>query len=141
MRPASSINMWYENNQDVNSEKWTLKSTIRVKESADNTYFAALGYSPGGYAGIQQLSGNRRVAIFSLWCFEERECPTKVRNGNGVTVSNFGGEGTGLKAIMDNFPWRENQNMVFTVEGRLVKQDAWDEVIQIYPNEHFSIPL
>ena len=133
--------MYFKPNQHVNSERWTLESTISVKESTDNTFFMVLGYQPGGYSGIQQHPGNKRVAIFSLWCYQERDCPTEVSNGEGVKVSRFGGEGTGLKAIKYNFPWKENKDVTFIVEGRLVKHNTWDENFQNSTHQNFYLFL
>ena len=44
---------------------------------------------------------------------------SKVDHGKGVKVSEFGGEGTGLKSMRD-FNWKEGQDIKFTVEGRRV---------------------
>ena len=39
-----------------------------------------------------------------------------MSRGPGVHVSTFGGEGTGLKAMVD-FPWLEGEEVTFTVTG------------------------
>ena len=38
-----------------------------MEKSVDGTFFMVTGFGPGGYSGIQQLRGGKRVAIFSLW--------------------------------------------------------------------------
>ena len=124
-RPASSINMHYKPDQKVNAEGWTLENTVNVKESTGGTYFMAVGWYPGGYSGIQQRSPNERLAIFSMWCrVDGVDCPEEVRSGDGVTVSRFGGEGTGLKSIKEDFPWKENEDVTVRVQGRLVRRNT-----------------
>ena len=135
-RPASSINIYYKPNQKVNPESWIIQNTINVKESTGGTYFMVVGWQPGGYSGIQERSKNEHVAIFSMWCRKDGvDCPKKVRSGDGVTVSNFGGEGTGLKSIKEDFPWKENEDVTFRVTGRFVRRNTWDDGIQNYPNK------
>ena len=44
-------------------------------------------------------------------------CVEEVCHGPGVSVENFGGEGTGLKSMMD-FPWLEGEEVTFSVTGQ-----------------------
>lgn len=49
----------------------------------------------------------------------------EVESGEGVAVSEFGGEGTGLKSMLD-FDWREGKPVTFTVTGqRSLDKDSW----------------
>ena len=84
---------------------------IQVEETADCTYFCVVGWGPGGYSGIQQLEGGKRVAIFSMWDGQG----TKVQcleAGDQVHVSGLGGEGTGKKA-MKSLNWQVGETVTF----------------------------
>ena len=72
--------------------------------SHPGTYFMVCGFYPGGYSGIQEQLFGRHLAIFSMWS-HNGIVPTVVRQGQGVKVRPFGGEGTGIQAYYENFPW------------------------------------
>ncbi len=117
-KPATSCHLWFESvdePEDVSSS-WTLECSVEVEKSADCTYFCVVGWSPGGYSGIQQIEGGKRVAIFSMWNDGDDDVGC-VQVGDGVRVSAFGGEGTGLKS-MKAFDWKENERVTITVKGR-----------------------
>jgi len=99
-------------------KKWSLKCTVQVEKSADCTYFMVTGFGPGGYCGIQQLPNNERKAIFSMWN-EENISVYLVNAGEGVDVTEFGGEGTGIKTMRD-FDWKEGDDITFQVDGQLI---------------------
>ena len=90
---------------------WQLSCTVKVKDSAASTYFCAVGWSPGGYSGIQQIDaeGRERVAIFSMWN-KGGDSVELASQGDGVEVTDFGGEGTGLKS-MKPLPWLEDEEV------------------------------
>ena len=117
-KPATSCHLRYGPiDQDSVTRDWTLSCTVTVKESTDCTYFCVVGWSPGGYSGIQQIDQDRRVAIFSMWN-EGKNSVEEVDHGDGVVVTEFGGEGTGLKSMKD-FQWKEGEEVTFTIEGKL----------------------
>jgi hypothetical protein len=94
-----------------------------VRESDHCTYFCVIGWSPGGYSGIQQINGERRVAIFSMWNDDNGNGSVgEVAHGEGVEVSSFGGEGTGLKSMKD-VAWREGEEAIFTVKGVIMETE------------------
>ena len=98
---------------------WALEATVQVERSVDCTYFCVVGWGPAGYSGIQQKENNERVAIFSMWN-EGSHSVELVNVGPGVKVSEFGGEGTGIKTIKD-LNWKEGSNVTFNVEGHLLE--------------------
>ena len=54
------------------------------------------GWGPAGYSGIQQVSKDRRVAIFSMW----NDGPHRVElvdNGEAVKIDNFGGKNSEVR--------------------------------------------
>ena len=82
------------------------------------------GFHPGGYSGIQQ-TGRGRHAIFSLWDGGEDDKAQNVwyNKEKGVTLHNFGGEGTGGKSFMD-YNWKDGKTYTMEVEGK-VKNGVW----------------
>ena len=68
------------------------------------------------------MTQERKVAIFSMW----NECGHKVElvsQGNSAVVDNFGGEGTGLKTMMD-IDWSVGDKVTFIVSG-VQDGDGW----------------
>ena len=116
-RPATSCHLKYDIDSNL-SNQWTIQCSIEVEKSYDGTYFMITGFGPGGYSGIQQLHGNHRVALFSLWN-NGKTSVELVEAGPQVQVSKFGGEGTGLKAMLD-FNWSEDSIVTFRVRGKRI---------------------
>jgi len=100
------------------TKQWRLTNTVNVDLSTSSTYFCVVGFTPGGYAGIQEISPGNKVAIFSFWN-DGSDSVSLIEQGAGVTVSTFGGEGTGLKSMKD-FDWEVETDVTFTVVGRNV---------------------
>ncbi len=92
------------------------------------SYACLLGFD-GGYAGVQELSDGRHVAIFSVWepgkmsfSAREKDVDHAIRteclySGEGVHVSRFGGEGTGGKSMM-LYPWELGKPITMAVHAR-----------------------
>lgn len=97
------------------TDKWTLENTVRVRNTADCTYFCVVGWGPGGYSGIQQIHHNRRVVIFSMWDDGANKVEAE-QHGDKVVVTPFGGEGTGMKSMKD-IDWRDNENVELRISG------------------------
>lgn len=97
----------------------------RVIESADGSYFMAAGFT-GGYFGIQELTGGKKIVIFSLWdshasddpkSVPESERTTAVYHDPEVRVGRFGGEGTGGQSFF-NHDWKKGETCRFLVHVR-----------------------
>lgn len=93
-----------------------------VDESTPGSYFMTCGWNTG-YFGIQELSKNRKVAIFSVWDPTTGDRPEAVKTedrvellhqGEGVRIRRFGGEGTGGQCMID-FPWNLGETNRFLV--------------------------
>ena len=117
-KPATSCHLKYELTGKKPSHQWTIQCSVEVEKSVDGTFFMVTGFGPGGYSGIQQLRGGKRVAIFSLWNNDTTSVEF-VDSGPGVEVSKFGGEGTGLKSMRD-LDWTENSTVTFRVRGKVI---------------------
>lgn len=93
----------------VEDAAWWFQRVIPTA-SADASYFSSNGHRYG-YGGIQQVDENTGKVLFSLWdqggcdtdvdpnCNEEDMAKT-IACGDGVTCSDFGGEGTGRKSYL-----------------------------------------
>ena len=53
------------------------------------------GWGPAGYSGIQEVTDNRRVAIFSMWNDGDHRVEL-VEQGEEVEIDNFGGKNSEL---------------------------------------------
>ena len=98
--------------------------TVNVTQEQTNSYFMVIGFD-GGYMGVQNLHG-QHVGIFSIWDPTENEYDPKAKEGDvdqsiratvkyadpNVTVSRFGGEGTGAKTMF-GCPWRVGTPLTF----------------------------
>lgn len=122
-KPATSCHLGYQNvPAHAVSDSWTLENTVCVKKSTDCTYYCVVGWGPRGYSGIQRISSNHRVVIFSMWN-DHRNNVRVIEHGPGVQVESFGGEGTGQKS-MKEVPWKENDKVTLRVTGQKVYNDG-----------------
>ena len=85
-------------------------------EDVPCTYFMLTGFAQG-YMGIQSLEGGRRSVLFSVWSpystDDPREIPEEdrvvcLRKGDGVTVRDFGNEGSGGQSF-SKYPWKTGE--------------------------------
>lgn len=102
-----------------------------VKQSAEGTYFCAIGFG-GGYFGIQEKADGKKVVIFSVWDpttgDDKNSVPADQRvkllfKAEPVRVGRFGGEGTGGQSFVD-FDWKIDQPVRFAVEAGADPADA-----------------
>ena len=123
-RPATSCHLRYGPELPLSlhsATKWSLECSIQVEKSASCTYFMVIGFSPGGYCGIQELHDGRRKAIFSVKNHETVNVEL-VKANPEAEVTKFGGEGTGIKTMMD-LPWKEGDLITFRVDGQRYEND------------------
>ena len=137
--PATSCHLRYgpELPEYIDSaSKWYLECSVQVEKSGFCTYFMVVGFGPGGYCGIQELHDGRRKAIFSVWNNKNIDVELVEANPE-AEVTKFGGEGTGIKTMLD-FLWNEGDLVTFKVEGQIV-DDFWRCSCKISSNgtDHF----
>jgi hypothetical protein len=96
-----------------------------VERSTPGSFFMAAGWDTG-YFGIQELTDERHVAIFSVWDPTTGDDPNAVKSEDrvevlhqdaGVRIKRFGGEGTGGQCMLD-FPWEPGATNRFVVVAR-----------------------
>ena len=93
-----------------------VEGSVTVRIAQERSFYMCMGFACG-YCGFQQLSGGRRVFIFSVWDpgdpFDFSARPDNVPKARqtvplyareGVRINRFGGEGTGGQAMMD-YDW------------------------------------
>ena len=93
-----------------------VEGSVTVRIAQERSFYMCMGFDCG-YCGFQQLSGGKRVFIFSVWDpgdpFDFSARPDAVPQDRrtkslyareGVRVRRFGGEGTGGQAMTD-YDW------------------------------------
>ncbi len=89
---------------------------VTVQQSVPGSYFCVCGFQ-GGYFGLQEISGDRKIVIFSVWDPGDQNDPDSVPvdrqvkvldAGDTVRIKRFGNEGTGAQSLMD-YDWNIGQ--------------------------------
>ena len=97
---------------------------VPVGEDKIGSYFMANGFS-AGYFGMQVNSANERRILFSVWSPFETDNPNNIppdhkivlnRAGSGVTVGEFGNEGSGGQSYY-KYNWTAGQTYKFLLKG------------------------
>jgi hypothetical protein len=121
-----------------NSEMTWITRDVLITESGDTSYFSIIGnWTPPFYLGVQEIRNSatgevRKNAIFSAWdTHDDGSCttcgpesrPTNGRTvmtqvGPGVTPSQFGYEGTGANAFINDFGWKVGDRVKAVVNLR-----------------------
>lgn len=135
---AISVNFFWE--ASSNSEMTWITRDVLITESGDTSYFSIIGnWNPPFYLGVQEIRNAetgevRKNAIFSAWdTHDDGSCtncgpesrPTNGRTvmtqvGPGVTPSQFGYEGTGANAFINDFGWKVGDRVRAVVNLRQV---------------------
>jgi hypothetical protein len=120
-KAARSVHLGYEQPKDT-PELAAFCVDMTVEKTVPGSYFMAAGFA-NGYFGIQERADGSKIAIFSVWDPTKGDDPKAVPDadrvevidpGEGVTVSRFGGEGTGGKSTMP-FDWQTGKSYRFLV--------------------------
>lgn len=117
-----------------------LTRDVTVTQSGDASYFSIMGsFSPPFYLGVQEIHNSatgeiKKNAIFSAWdTYKNNNCsncgpetrPIEGRTtikeiGPGVTPGQFGYEGTGVNAFINDFGWKVGDKIRAVVNLRQV---------------------
>jgi hypothetical protein len=135
-RAARSVHLGF-----VGAEGDAFYNECVVEKSTDGSYFMVCGWDTG-YFGVQQLRGDRKVAIFSVWDPTRGDDPNAVKTEDRVEVlfqhpsariKRFGGEGTGGQCMID-FDWQIGETNRFAIvavtEMNEVRKTAYTAYIQ-----------
>jgi len=116
-RAARSVHLGYPAPEAV-----AFYNELTVEKSVPGSYFMACGFRHG-YFGIQELSGGRKVVIFSVWDPTQGDNPHAVAEDQRVEVlyqddaveaRRFGGEGTGGQSFF-KYDWKPGEGYRFLV--------------------------
>jgi Domain of unknown function (DUF3472)/Domain of unknown function (DUF5077) len=115
-----SVHLGYPGDESI-----AFYNEMKVEKSAEGTYFMATGWSKG-YFGIQELSKDKKLVIFSVWDPTTGDDPKKVDpakrvqllfKNDAVRTGRFGGEGTGGQSFLD-YNWKVGETYRFIVTAR-----------------------
>lgn len=122
-RQCRSVHLHYAIPGDISAAR----ATVKVSQSRPQSYFSVLGWHQG-YCGIQDW-GDQRVFIFSVWDPTnpddytikaedmKEELRAKVLYSHPlVSVSRFGGEGSGAKTLT-GMAWKEGKGVSAKIES------------------------
>jgi len=136
-RRGPSCHLWYTFPSGRNIEWFYNEVTIEQGQDVIGSYFMANGFGQG-YFGMQVNSTTERRMLFSVWSPYSTDNPNEIppdqrvqllAKGDGVTVNDFGGEGSGGQSYLI-YPWRAGVtykflNRVFPAGGNRTTYTAY----------------
>lgn len=141
-RRGPSVHMRYEipNNKQVT---W-FYNELKVPHNQDKlgSFFMANGCSEG-YFGIQVNSETERRILFSIWSAYSTDNPNEIPedykvvnlgSGDGVTVGNFGNEGSGKQCYKRYF-WKADTTYKFLLKVTPSKNNSTDYTAYFFSPE------
>lgn len=123
-RRGPSVHMSYEEPEGKNVQWFYNEVTVPEGEDQLGTFFMANGHAEG-YFGMQVNSSTERRVLFSIWSAFSTDDPnqipedykvTNLGNGTGVTVQDFGNEGSGIQSFID-VDWKAGVTYKFLLKG------------------------
>lgn len=141
-RRGPSVHLSYET--PPGKEVLWFYNEVTIPEGKDpvGSFFMANGFSEG-YFGMQVNSPTERRILFSVWSAYSTDDPnqipseyrvTNLGNGEGVTVQNFGNEGSG-KQSFKLFNWKAGTTYKFLVKGEPAGNNSTDFTAYFYAPE------
>lgn len=126
-RQARSVHLFWHGIQKDATE---VTGAVKVTQDQTNSYYMVIGFD-GGYMGIQNVGGHH-VGIFSIWdpvghAFDFAARPDDVAESlrakvlyaaPNVSVSRFGGEGTGAKTMFGT-NWEVGRDVYFRIKTEM----------------------
>ncbi len=138
--PSANIGYQAPQGKDV---KW-FYNEITVPEGSDviGSYFMANGFGEG-YFGIQVNSETERRVLFSIWSPYVTDDPNEIPEedriqllgaGSGVTVGEFGNEGSGGQSYL-RYDWKAGTTYKFLLKGEPSTNGSTDYTAYFYAPE------
>ena len=126
-RQARSVHLFW---QGIQKDATEVVGSVKVTQDQTNSYYMVIGFD-GGYMGIQNVGGHH-VGIFSIWdpvghAFDFAAKPDDVAeslrakvlySAPNVSVSRFGGEGTGAKTMFGT-NWEVGRDVYFRIKTEM----------------------
>lgn len=123
-RRGPSVHMIYKKPSEKDVKWFYNEVTVPVGEDALGSFFMVNGHRQG-YFGMQVNSNSERRILFSIWSAFSTDDPkqipddfkvTNLGNRKGVTVQDFGNEGSG-KQSFKVFNWKAGETYKFLTKG------------------------
>tara|TARA_R110002049_G_scaffold51189_3_gene144972 strand:- start:11676 stop:13514 length:1839 start_codon:yes stop_codon:yes gene_type:complete len=123
-RRGPSVHMGYDEPTGKDVQWFYNEVTVPEGEDQLGSFFMANGHAQG-YFGMQVNSANERRVLFSIWSAFSTDDPsqipedykvTNIGNGTGVTVQDFGNEGSGIQSFID-VDWKAGVTYKFLLKG------------------------
>jgi hypothetical protein len=137
-RAARSVHLGY-----AGMEGEVFYNECVIEKSTDGSYFMTCGWDTG-YFGIQQIKGDKKVVIFSVWDPIKGDNPNEVKtedrvevlfSGSETRIKRFGGEGTGGQCMKD-FSWKIGETNRFVIQSVTETNDLRKTAYTAYVQEN-----
>lgn len=124
-KSAPATHLSYPFPKDTLVEWFYNEISVPANAQPLHAYYMVNGFS-GGYFGIQINSPVERRVLFSVWSAFSTDDPKKipeeymvklVKKGAGVTVNDFGNEGSGGQSYL-RFDWKAETTYKFLLQGK-----------------------
>lgn len=122
-----------------NTEYFYNEVVVAPDDAVNSSYYMMNGFSEG-YMGIQQTASGERKVLFSVWSPYTSDNPADIpeekrvkllRKGAGVTVGEFGNEGSGGQSWL-NYAWKPGVRYKALVQVKPDGQGATDYTAYFY---------
>lgn len=141
-RRGPSVHLGYEMPENKDIEWFYNEITVPEGEDVIGSYFMANGFNEG-YFGMQVNSEAERRVLFSVWSPYDTQNPNDIPEdykiellgfGEGVTVGEFGNEGSGGQSYLV-FNWEPGKTYKFLLKGEPTSENKTDYTAYFYAPE------
>lgn len=141
-RRGPSVHMSYGAPEGKNVLWYYNEVTVPEGEDVVGSFFMANGHAQG-YFGMQVNSESERRILFSIWSAFTTDDPNQIPddykvinlgNGEGVTVQDFGNEGSG-KQSFKRFDWKAGTTYRFLLKGEPSVNNSTDYTAYFFAPE------
>ncbi|MBN2597836.1 MAG: DUF3472 domain-containing protein [Marinifilaceae bacterium] len=141
-RRGPSVHLGYQAPANKNITWFYNELTVPVGKDPIGSYFMANGFS-SGYFGMQVNSATERRVLFSVWSAFDTQDPNQIPAeytveplgyGTGVTVGEFGGEGSGAQSYWV-YNWKPGTTYKFLLKGESNADNSIDYTAYFYAPE------
>ena len=141
-RRGPSVHLNFEEPANKNITWFYNELTVPVGKDPIGSYFMANGFS-SGYFGMQVNSATERRILFSVWSAFDTQDPNQIPAeytveplgyGSGVTVGEFGGEGSGAQSYWV-YDWKPGTTYKFLLKGESNADNTIDYTAYFYAPE------
>ncbi|MDE5422149.1 DUF3472 domain-containing protein [Ancylomarina sp. DW003] len=141
-RRGPSVHLNFEEPANKNITWFYNELTVPVGKDPIGSYYMANGFS-SGYFGMQVNSETERRILFSVWSAYDTQDPNQIPDeytveplgyGSGVTVGEFGGEGSGAQSYWV-YDWKPGTTYKFLLKGESKADNSIDYTAYFYAPE------